>query len=140
MDDPELVKNPDETAVLSSCADPYIPFPNWKQCSSTRIQRMIQQEAVYPKRDSIEKIEGTVFVNFKVSADGKAHDFVVSRLLADGYDEEALRVVSLLSDSIFRPAMKHGLPVKSQLGCGVNFGSRSKKGKQIPIKIPKIGG
>lgn len=67
------------------------------------------------------KVTGIVRVRALIGADGKVEDVRVLSGLPDGLNEQA---VAAVRDSVFRPAMKDGHPVKFWLNMDVSFNLR----------------
>ena len=65
-----------------------------------KIFEVLRNNACYPPEAREKKIEGRVYVQFKIAENGTVHDVKVKRGLGYGCDEEAVRLVSLLNDWI----------------------------------------
>lgn len=61
---------------------------------------------------------GETVVGLVVDENGKAQDLFIRSPFGLGLDEEALRAVS---QYVFRPATRGGLPVKVEMDVAVNF-------------------
>jgi len=64
------------------------------------LQEFIRKNLIYPKKAKEQKIEGTVYLSFKVDYDGSVTDVKILSGLGSGCDEEAARVVELLKYSV----------------------------------------
>ena len=73
----------------------------------------------YPREAIQKRIEGTVYVNYTVNAEGRLENLKVSRGIGFGCDEEALRVVGLLDD--WTPGYQNGVMKKVQMMVPVAF-------------------
>jgi len=89
---------------------------------STAMDAFIKMNLVYPATAKNKGISGTVYVEFTVKADGSITNVTVIRGIGGGCDEEAVRVVKLMSKK-WKPgkqngkiaAMKMTLPISFQL-------------------------
>lgn len=72
----------------------------------------------YPAAARKERITGTVFVTFIVEKDGSLNDIKLLRGIGGGCDEEAMRVVKLLS---FMPGKQRGKTVAVQYNLPIKF-------------------
>ena len=66
----------------------------FKRCSDKEYLTAIYSELKMPKEAEENKIEGTVYVEFKIDTEGYTFDFKVLRSIGHGCDEEAIRVLS----------------------------------------------
>lgn len=73
----------------------------------------------YPQEARDESIEGTVYVQFIVEADGSITNAKVLRGIGGGCDEEALEVVENMPD--WEPGKKDGEPVRTQFNMPIRF-------------------
>ena len=60
------------------------------------LKNFIKKELKYPLLAKKNKIEGNVFLKFKINPRGKTYDVIVLRGIGYGCDKEARRIVSLL--------------------------------------------
>ncbi len=79
----------------------------------------VTQNLVYPPQAVKDKVEGSVYVEFVVKADGKAEDAKVLRSLTPECDAEALRIVRLMPK--WTPGYKDGEPVRTTFVLPVIF-------------------
>lgn len=88
----------------------------------------VSQNLVYPPQAVKDKVEGSVYVEFVVKADGKAEDAKVLRSLTPECDAEALRIVDIMPT--WTPGYKDGEPVRTTFVLPVIFKlSRNKDSK-----------
>lgn len=73
----------------------------------------------YPKKARKKKIEGTVVVNFIVTANGSITGAKIVRGIGGGCDLEALRIVSSMPK--WTPAIKNGIPAMSTYSLPIQF-------------------
>jgi TonB family protein len=72
----------------------------------------------YTEEARLAKYNGTVTMKIVVGPDGRAHDFVISRLLGFGLDEKAMEAVKSWR---FKPGLRNGEPVNVRATVEVNF-------------------
>ena len=60
------------------------------------LKKFINKELKYPLIAKKNKIEGKVYLKFKINPKGKTYDVIVKRGIGYGCDQEAQRIVSLL--------------------------------------------
>jgi protein TonB len=95
-------------------------MPNFQGSSFQGVVPYIQQRTKWPQQNGkIVRIEGKVFVSFKVGIDGKVHDVAVVKGLHPLFDTEVLRVVRELPD--FEPGQQNHLPVETEVTVPVTF-------------------
>lgn len=82
------------------------------------LKKFIQANLHYPKDAIDHKIEGFVFVEYHVSDYGDVLDARVIKGLGYGCDEEALRIVKLLS---YEKAKNRGVIITSNMKIKINF-------------------
>ncbi len=73
----------------------------------------------YPQRALRVGIQGKVFVQFVVNADGTLTDFVVIKGIGGGCDEEAIRVLEMAEP--WNPGKQRGKPVRVRMVLPVHF-------------------
>jgi protein TonB len=80
---------------------------------------------VYPEMEKQNQIEGTVYVNFVVEADGSISNIAVSRGVDEGpgFNKAAMGAVSKLKQK-FTPAKMNGNPVRLRMTIPVKFSLR----------------
>ncbi len=84
----------------------------------------IYQNINYPRKAINAQVQGKVFVQFVVNADGTLVDFEVVKGIGMGCDEEAVRV--LQSAPAWNPGKQRGKPVRVRMILPINFIIREK--------------
>lgn len=91
--------------------------------SESELEKYIKDNIKYPEKAREDGIEGTVFVEFVVGADGKVRDVETSEATGDDVkqylSEEAARVVSSMPDWV--PGKQKGKPVDVRLSLPITF-------------------
>lgn len=91
--------------------------------SESQIEQYIQDNVHYPTSAENDQVEGTVFVDFVVGADGVVRDAEVTEATNDAakqnFSEEAIRVVS--SMPIWAPGTQGGKPVDVRMSLPITF-------------------
>lgn len=82
------------------------------------LQEFIKSNLKYPKTSLENKIEGTVYISYRVDFDGRTIEIKVNKGLDDACNQEACRVVSLLK---FAPQNNHGIKVSTQQKINIHF-------------------
>jgi protein TonB len=80
----------------------------------------MNQNLQYPEEAQKQNLTGTVLVSFFVEEDGTPSDVQVLQGIGAGCDEEAVRVVKLLTDWL--PGRQKGRPVRVQVQLPISFG------------------
>jgi TonB family protein len=77
---------------------------------------------VYPELEKVNGIQGTVYVNFVVQADGSVSDIKILREVKDapGFNRAAILAIASLSKR-FYPATMNGNPVKLRMTVPIRF-------------------
>lgn len=83
------------------------------------LMQFIASNIQYPEKALKEGIQGRVFVNFIVEADGRVSETKVLRGIGGGCDEEALRVVGMMP--AWTPGKQHGKAVRVSFNLPVKF-------------------
>ena len=68
--------------------------------NSNDLKGFIKKELKYPKEAVLNKIEGKVYLKYKISPKGKVYDVFVEKGIGFGCDKEAIRLVKLLNYSV----------------------------------------
>lgn len=89
------------------------------------LKKFIRENLEYPKEALEKGIEGDVIVKYKVSGKGEVSDAEIVKSLGHGCDEEALRLVSMLS---YMSVKNRGVRVITDNKIKIPF--RIKKSKQ----------
>lgn len=78
-------------------------------------QERWSRKVKYPEEALKEKIQGMVFIEFVVNADGSIADAKAKRGIGYGCDEAALKGFEALSKEGWKPGVKNGQPVKVKM-------------------------
>jgi len=70
-----------------------------------QFREFIKEMLVYPEKERVAKIEGTVTVGLRVTKEGKSEKIRILKSVSEGLDDEAVRIVSLL---LWTPAENSG--------------------------------
>ena len=79
----------------------------------------IHENLKYPQAAIRAKVQGKVFVQFVINADGQLTDFEVIKGIGMGCDEEALRV--LKQSAAWNPGKQRGVPVRVRMVLPIQF-------------------
>ncbi len=88
-------------------------------CSNKNLINFIAQNLTYPAKAKVNGVEGTVYVSFVVSEDGRVSNATLLHDIGGDCGREALRVTELLPT--FEPARQDGNYVKVKLNLPVRF-------------------
>ncbi len=88
-------------------------------CTFNKIQEYLANQIIYPASAKNKNITGTVYVTFVIDKNGMVKDVRILRGLSPDLDEEALRVVSLMSQ--WNPGIQRGKNVQVQYNLPVTF-------------------
>jgi TonB family protein len=105
-------------------------MPSFPGGDEARIKFLIEN-IKYPEAAKKNNIQGTVFVNFIITADGSVTDVKILRGVGGGCDEEAMRVIKLMPK--WNPGMEKGKLVDVIFNLPVKFALDSHK-KEEPKK------
>jgi protein TonB len=83
------------------------------------LMKFLKSNIVYPQMAKESGIQGTVYVTFVVTKDGKVKDSQVLRGIGGGCDEEALRVVKIMPD--WKAGKQNGQAVPVQFNLPIKF-------------------
>ncbi|MCC7233094.1 MAG: energy transducer TonB [Bacteroidia bacterium] len=83
------------------------------------LQSFLKDHLVYPDSARIHRIQGRVYIGFRVDRTGKIKDTKVISSVNDELDQEALRVVQMMPD--WKPGTAGGSPVDVQYILPVDF-------------------
>jgi TonB family protein len=91
--------------------------------SQGELEQYIQDNVLYPTSAENDQVEGTVFVEFVVGADGVVRDAAVTEATNDAakqnFSEEAIRVVSTMP--AWSPGTQAGKPVDVRVSLPITF-------------------
>nr|NQU90735.1 energy transducer TonB [Bacteroidota bacterium] len=89
-------------------------YPGGKQA----FQEYIRKNMTYPKEALENRIEGTVYVSYRVSGPGKVIDAEITHGIGYGCDEEAIRLVMSLK---YEKARNRGVRVIANMRTRISF-------------------
>jgi TonB family protein len=89
-------------------------FPGGKSA----FQNFIKENVIYPEEALLNKIEGLVFVKYTVNNIGEVVDVEVTKGIGFGCDEEAIRVIRLMT---YEPARNRGVKMKVEMKTRFHF-------------------
>lgn len=89
------------------------------QGGEEELMKFLKGNIVYPQMAKESGIQGTVYVTFVVTKDGKIKDASVLRGIGGGCDEEALRVVKMMPD--WKVGKQNGQAVPVQFNLPIKF-------------------
>jgi len=116
-------------------------------------RKFIFENLVYPEEALSKKVEGLVYVEYTVNNIGEIVDVEVKKGIGSGCDEEAIRLVRMLT---YEPARNRGIKMKAlmktrihfkltgntqtlvQPGIQVNYTSTNPVKAEIPEQKPKV--
>jgi TonB family protein len=90
-------------------------FPLGREAFYRKVSRIL----VYPDEAKRRKIEGKVYVEFIVGADGHLYDTHVLKGIGGGCDQQA--VIAILTAGKWFPALKNGFPIEQRVVIPVTF-------------------
>ncbi|MFU8844779.1 MAG: TonB family protein [Bacteroidales bacterium] len=90
--------------------------------------KFINENLKYPEEAKKAGIQGTVYVNFTVEADGSISNIKMLRGIGGGCDEEAVRVVEAMPEWV--PAKQKGEAIRVQFNMPIRFALSDKKEEQ----------
>jgi len=73
---------------------------------------------VYPEQALANRVEGSVYVRYTVNNIGEIVDAEVTKGIGSGCDEEAIRVIRLLT---YEPARNRGVKMKVEMKTKIQF-------------------
>lgn len=79
----------------------------------------VRTNLTYPADATKANVQGRVFVQFVVQADGSISDIKVIRGIGGGCDEEAIRLVQ--TSPAWQPAKYHGKTIATEVSLPINF-------------------
>ena len=86
-----------------------------------KMYQSIYMHIRYPAYAREHGIQGKVYVTIIVNEIGRLEDAYVSKGVGGGCDEEALRVIRLMGQNGFEPALLNNIPVKVKYDMFINF-------------------
>lgn len=98
-------------------------FPGGKEA----YLKFIQENIVYPEQAIASKVEGPVYVKYTVNNIGEIVDVEVTKGIGYGCDEEAIRVIRLMT---YEPARNRGVKMTAEMKTRIQF--------HLPVLKPNI--
>ena len=95
----------------------------------TKLFEFISSNIKYPKVAKDQGIEGKVFVNFVVDKSGKVRDAEIVRGISPEYDQEVLRIISIMPEWI--PGKQDGKAVSVKYVLPVSFALNQPEQKKV---------
>jgi TonB family protein len=80
--------------------------------------KFIKENIIYPEQALANKVEGIVYLRYTVDNIGQIVDVEVTKVIGHGCDEEAIRVIRLLT---YEPARNRGVKMKVEMKTRINF-------------------
>lgn len=81
------------------------------------IKEFIKLNLKYPQNGL--DCEGRVYISFVVEIDGTISNKKFVRKLCDGFDENAMEVIGLMTQ--WKPGVKNGVPVRTRVNLSISF-------------------
>ena len=86
----------------------------------TAMEAFIKMHLVYPAEAKTKGISGVVYIEFTVKADGSVTNVTVIRGIGGGCDEEAVRVVKMMSKK-WKPGKQNGKNTTTKMTLPIHF-------------------
>lgn len=83
------------------------------------MMKFLSKKLKYPRRSEINKIEGTVYVQFVISADGSITQVELVKGVDKDCDKEAMRVIQLMP--AWTPGFQNNMPVAVRMIVPIKF-------------------
>ena len=83
------------------------------------INKLVEENLVYPLEAKRKKLEGTVLVNFVVETDGSVKEFEIIESVDPVFNKEAIRVLKLMT--IWKPAIQSGKAIRQRFSYNIDF-------------------
>ena len=119
IEDPYIGNKEEDNRVLiqrTFVIDEEMPsFPG----GESKLMEYLSRHVNYPQEAREHGVQGKVFVNFTVEADGSITNVKLIRGIGSGCDEEAVRVVENMPK--WNPGKQRGKPVKVSYAIPINF-------------------
>jgi TonB family protein len=120
-------KSPEDTTLYTVVENQ----PSFKGGQEAMV-KFLMENIQYPPEAKKKGVQGTVFVQFVVKADGSVTNVKVLRGIGSGCDEEAFRVVKLMPK--WNPGTEKGKPVSVAFNLPIKFKLDAKGGEKKPVK------
>ena len=109
----------DQMPYFKGCSDLPDGSTDKRVCSNKNLINFIAQNLNYPAKAKVTGVEGTVYVSFIVSEDGRVSDATLLHDIGGDCGREAIRVTELLPN--FEPAKQGDAFVKVKLNLPIRF-------------------
>ncbi len=111
----------DVAPVFPGCAD--LEGEEKQSCGLQKLLGFIHENVKYPEKSKADKIEGTIYISFVVTTDGRVDEVEVLRSPDEEIEKEALRVMKVMNEEgiIWEPGLKDGKPVAARLHLPIKF-------------------
>ena len=83
--------------------------------------QFLRDNTKWPEISKDACVEGTVYVGFAVNIDGSLSDLQVKRGFSPAFNAEAMRVVSLMSNRMWKCGTQSGKPVRVNFTLPIRF-------------------
>jgi protein TonB len=113
----QKIKSDDESAILVNPESP----PTYKDGGEQGLRKFIIDNLKYPKG---QYLEGRVYVGFSVDTLGNTKDIEIKRGITKETDEEAIRIVKMLT---FIPGSVYGKPTEMNMVLPISFSNQKPK-------------
>jgi TonB family protein len=91
------------------------------QGGETAMYEFLKSKIIYPKIEREKHIQGTVFVNFVIEADGTPTRFKVERGVPGGSGLDSAAINACMALNKFSPGIRRGVPVPVSITIPVKF-------------------
>jgi TonB family protein len=123
----ENIKSADDVyMVVEQAASPVGGFSSFMQYLRTNLN--------YPEAARNANIQGKVFIQFVVQADGSITDTEILKGIGGGCDEEALRVVA--ASPKWNPGKQKGVAIKQRMSVPIAFNLGNEQGSAKTTNTP----
>ncbi|MGK0363728.1 MAG: TonB family protein [Saprospiraceae bacterium] len=115
----------DQMPYFNGCSDLPDGSTEKRDCSNKNLIDFIAQNLNYPAKAKVTGVEGTVYVSFIVSEDGRVSDATLLHDIGGDCGREALRVTGMLPN--FEPAKQEENFVKVKLNLPIRFALQNRQ-------------
>ena len=102
------------------------------------LYEFLQSKIIYPRVEKKKYIQGTVFVNFKIEADGTPANFKVERGVPGGSGLDSAALNACMALSKFSPGIRKGVPVPVSITIPIKFTLDKNRNGLSKIEIRRI--
>lgn len=108
--------------LLNEPADTLPTPPQW--AGESPLETYLIERTTYPMAEVSNGLYGTVVVGFIIEADGRVDGVTIEHGLSEGYEKEALRLVSSMPNWI--AGHRNGEPLRSKMSLPITFSANAK--------------